>query len=164
VEQRLKERPSRDCPTWEYIPYIATKLRLYGGCQAVLAAGNLIWLSPERLCQSSQLTIGLSIESQMEELEKALKELRGVAAPWREQQCQQSRPPAAPRDWTTNQRIHMEQPILLATYVAEDGLVGGEALGPEGVRCPSVGECQSRRTGVGGWVIIPVEARGGGLG
>ena len=60
----------------------------------------------------------------MEELEKGLKEQRGFAAPWREQQCQQARLPGAPRDWTTNQRIHMEQPMALATYVAEDGLVG----------------------------------------
>jgi hypothetical protein len=59
----------------------------------------------------------------MEELEKGLKELKGCAAPWREQQYQQARPPA-PRDWTTNQRIHMEGPMALATYVAEDGLVG----------------------------------------
>jgi hypothetical protein len=29
----------------------------------------------------------------MEELEKELKELRGFAAPWREQQCQQARLP-----------------------------------------------------------------------
>ena len=43
-------------------------------------------------------------------------------------------------DWTTNQRIHMEG--HLTTYVTEDGLVGGETLGPEGVQCPSVGECQ----------------------
>ena len=28
------------------------------------------------------------------------------------------------RDWTTNQRVHMEGPIALATYVAEDDLVG----------------------------------------
>jgi hypothetical protein len=32
-------------------------------------------------------------------------------------------PPGAPRDGTTNQRIHMEQPTVLATYVAEDGLL-----------------------------------------
>ena len=31
--------------------------------------------------------------------------------------------PRAPRDWTTNQRVHMEGPMALATYVAEDGLV-----------------------------------------
>jgi hypothetical protein len=50
----------------------------------------------------------------MEELEKRLKE----------QQCQQARPPGAPRNWTTNQRIHMQGPMELAEYVAEDGLVG----------------------------------------
>jgi hypothetical protein len=59
----------------------------------------------------------------MEELEKGLKELMGFAAPWREQQCQQARP-GAPRDWTNNQRVHVEQPMALATYVAEDGPVG----------------------------------------
>ena len=30
----------------------------------------------------------------------------------------------APRDWTTNLRIHMEGPMAPATYIAEDGLVG----------------------------------------
>jgi hypothetical protein len=30
--------------------------------------------------------------------------------------------------------------------------VGGTALGPEGVRYPSVGECQGGKVGVGGWV------------
>ena len=59
----------------------------------------------------------------MEELEKGLKKLRGFAAPWREQQCQQARLPGAPIDWTTTKIIHMERPMVLATYVAEDGLV-----------------------------------------
>jgi hypothetical protein len=30
--------------------------------------------------------------------------------------------------------------------------VGGVALGPEGVQCPSVGKCQGGKTRVGGWV------------
>jgi hypothetical protein len=54
----------------------------------VLAERSLILLSPERLCQSlinrgrcSQPTIGLSVGSLMEELEKTLKELRGFATP-----------------------------------------------------------------------------------
>jgi hypothetical protein len=51
VEQRVKERPSRDCPTWEYIPYKETKPRYYCGCQEVLVDRSLIELSPERLCQ-----------------------------------------------------------------------------------------------------------------
>jgi hypothetical protein len=52
VEERLKERPSRDCFTWGSIPYAVIKPRHYCGCQQVLADRNLIWLSPERLCQS----------------------------------------------------------------------------------------------------------------
>jgi hypothetical protein len=51
VEQRLKERPSRDCPTWGSIPYIATKPRHYCGCQQVLADRSLIYLCPERFFQ-----------------------------------------------------------------------------------------------------------------
>jgi hypothetical protein len=57
-------------------------------------------------------------------LEKGLKKLRGFAAPWREQQSQPARTPRVLRDWTTNQRVHMEEPITLAAYVVEDDLVG----------------------------------------
>jgi hypothetical protein len=35
-----------------------------------------------------------------------------------------ARPPGAPGNWTTNQRVHMKGPMSEATYVAEDGLVG----------------------------------------
>jgi hypothetical protein len=51
-DQKLKKRPSRDCPTWGFIPYTVTKPRHYCGCQEVLADRSLIWLSPERPCQS----------------------------------------------------------------------------------------------------------------
>jgi hypothetical protein len=90
-------------------------------------------LSPERLCQRltklvvdacSQLTTGLIMGPLVKQLEKGLKKLRGFVAPWRKQQCQLARCPGAPGDWTTNQRVHKEGPIALATYMAEDGLVG----------------------------------------
>jgi hypothetical protein len=42
VEQRLKEKPSRDCPTWGSIPYSITKPRHYCGCQQELTDRNLI--------------------------------------------------------------------------------------------------------------------------
>jgi hypothetical protein len=42
VKQRLKERPSRDCPTWRSIPYTVTKSRHYCGCQKVHADRSLI--------------------------------------------------------------------------------------------------------------------------
>jgi hypothetical protein len=59
----------------------------------------------------------------MEELEKRLKEMREFAVPWREQQYKQTRGPRAPGDWTTNQVIYMEGPMVLAKYVTEDVLV-----------------------------------------
>jgi hypothetical protein len=43
--------------------------------------------------------------------------------------------------------------------------VGGATLGPEGIRCSSVGECQGRKMGVGGWMgstLIEVGGRGMG--
>jgi hypothetical protein len=62
--------------------------------------------------------------SPVEELEKGLKDLKGFAVPWREQKCQRVRCPGAPGDWTTNQRIHMAEPMAPATYDTEDGLLG----------------------------------------
>jgi hypothetical protein len=56
-----------------------------------------------------------------------LKEpLRRFIAPWdgATVSIHQTRPPGAPGDWTTNQRVHMEGFMALAAYVAEDGLVG----------------------------------------
>jgi hypothetical protein len=78
VEQRLKERPSRDCLTWESILFAATKPGLYCESQEVLTDGSLIWLFPERLCQSLTNTeaeclyptIGLSAGFLMEDLER----------------------------------------------------------------------------------------------
>jgi hypothetical protein len=37
VEQRLKKRPSRECPTWGSTPYTVTKSRHYCGYQEGLA-------------------------------------------------------------------------------------------------------------------------------
>ena len=36
--------------------------------------------------------------------------------------------------------------------------VGGATLGPEGVRCPRVRECQDRRMRMGGWGSTLIEA------
>ena len=82
-----------------------------------------------------QPIIGLSVGSLMYDLEKGLKELRGFAAPWREQRCEGAeglcspmegatlstdQTPGASGNWTTNQRVHMAQ----IAYVTADGLVG----------------------------------------
>jgi hypothetical protein len=72
----------------------------------VLADWNLRWLSPERFCHSLTNTeeevrrqpMDSARGSPVEEMEKGLKELRGVVTPWREQQGQQARapPPESP--------------------------------------------------------------------
>jgi hypothetical protein len=41
VEQRLKEQPSRLCPTWGSMPYRDIKLRHYCGYQKVLTDRSL---------------------------------------------------------------------------------------------------------------------------
>ena len=42
VEEKLKERPSRECPIWGSIQYTVTKCRDYCGCKQVLADRSLI--------------------------------------------------------------------------------------------------------------------------
>jgi hypothetical protein len=44
VEQRLKEKPSRDCPTWGSIPHADTKPRHYCGCQEALGLLDRSWI------------------------------------------------------------------------------------------------------------------------
>jgi hypothetical protein len=80
-EQRLKERPSRDCPTWRSIPYTDSKSRHYGGCYEVLADRSLMYLSLERLCQSLRNKDGMltakhwtSSGTPVEKPEKGLEE------------------------------------------------------------------------------------------
>jgi hypothetical protein len=54
----------------------------------------------------------------------------------------QSDSPRAPRNWTTNQRVHMERPMALTVYVAEDNLVGHQwEKQPLGL---SVSQCRGR--------------------
>jgi hypothetical protein len=75
----------------------------------------------------------------------------------------------APRHWTTNTTKKTHEGTHGAGLICNRGWtcwtsVGGEVLGPEGVRYPSVGECQGRRTGVGAWGSALIEVGGGGMG
>jgi hypothetical protein len=60
----------------------------------------------------------------MEEMEKGLKELRGVQCSPMEGATVSTGQTHSEPPGTTNQRTHMEGPMVLDTYVAEDGLVG----------------------------------------
>ena len=86
VEQRLKERPSRDCPTWGFIPdnshqTLTLLWMLRNACWRSLIDAVSWEALPERdkyRGRCSQPTIGLSLGSLIEELEKGLK---GFASP-----------------------------------------------------------------------------------
>jgi hypothetical protein len=81
----------------------------------------------------------------MEELEKGLKELRGFAAPWREQQCQPAqislelrgtRPPTKEHTWWDPWlRPNMWQRMALL-----------DISGRSNPQCPSIGEYQGRKS------------------
>jgi hypothetical protein len=59
----------------------------------------------------------------MEELEKGMKELFCIPMAGSNSVKWPDSPPS-PGDWATNQIVHMEGPMALAEYVAENGLVG----------------------------------------
>ena len=90
MEQKLKERLSRDCPTWGSITYTVAKTRYYCRCWEVIADWSLIWLSPESLCKCLTNTeVGAGNQpldsaqwSAVEELGKGLKEMRVFAVSW----------------------------------------------------------------------------------
>jgi hypothetical protein len=148
LEQRPKERPSRDHPTMQSIPCANTKPWQYCSCQNVLAvlweAGSPnTWLRQMHI----QQTIGLSLGIPMEELGKGQKELK---EPHRKNNS----------NWTphNSQRLS-HQPksihgvVCGSCYIHSRGLpylasLGGDALGPVEVWCPRLGgEVQ-----VCGWV------------
>jgi hypothetical protein len=102
----------------------------------------------------SQPTIGLSMESPMEE--KKLKELKCFAAPWGESTVS-TRQNTQSSQWPEHQPKSTHREMHSSGHICSRGWpcwtpVGEAALGPEGVRCPNVGECQDRETGVGGWL------------
>jgi hypothetical protein len=74
----------------------------------------------------------------MEELEKVPKELKGTATLYVEQY-----------ELTSNPEL-----LSLAAYVSKDGLVGHHwkerLFGLANFICPSTGECQGQKGGVGG--------------
>jgi hypothetical protein len=54
--------------------------------------------------------------------------------------------------------------MALAAYVAENGLVGGEALGLVKVICPSIRDCQCQEAELGELVSMEREEGRGGFG
>ena len=87
VEQRLKERPPRDCPTWVSIPYShQTQTLLWMPTNAcgqepdIAVSWEVLPVPNKYRGGCCQPNIGLST-SPMEKLEKGLMELKELAAP-----------------------------------------------------------------------------------
>ena len=115
----------------------------------------------------------------MEEMEKGLKEMRQFASPRREQHCQQGgsnivNRPDSPPSQSAAGLYHQSNYTHGATHGVGHTCgrrwhfwtsVGGVALRPQGVQCPSVQECQGERMGVGGLgsTLIEVARVGDGL-
>jgi hypothetical protein len=59
----------------------------------------------------------------MDELGEGLKELKGIATPWEEQQDQLTRPLRGPQGLKHQPKSHMERLVAPAAYVAEDCLI-----------------------------------------
>jgi hypothetical protein len=89
----------------------------------------------------------------MEELEKGLKELRRFAAPWGSNSVNWpgTPPPRPPTKEYTHGGTRGSSCICGRGWPCWT-LVGGVAIGPEGVQCLSVGECQDGKARVGRWV------------
>ena len=90
-----------------------------------------------------QPTIGLNTGSLMEKLEKGLKELKGFAAPYVEQQYETSRTPQSSQELShqpksTHGRTHGSNLICGRGWPCQTSM-GGDALGPVKAQCPSVG-------------------------
>jgi len=162
MEQRLKERPSRDRPTLGSIPSADTKPRHYCWCQELLAGRILVWLSSQRFliwlrqvqvltanhlstgtpkeegaegdCSPTGITISTSLATQSSQgLNHQTKSIHG-RTPGSSNMCN--------RGWP---------------YLA---IVEGEALGSEEACCSSIEDAGGVRPElVGEWVSTLLEAR-----
>jgi hypothetical protein len=84
MEQRLKEWPSRDHPTYGFIPSADTIADVKKHLQTEALYNCLLkgFAAPDQFrCRYSQPAIRLSLGTSMEELGEGLKELKGIVSP-----------------------------------------------------------------------------------
>jgi len=149
-EQRLKERPSRDCPTWESIPSADTKPRHYWWCEDVLADRRLAWLSSERLYQHLAKTDADTHRQPLHWTWDPNGRVRGRTE-GAEGNCNtMGRTTISTKQTPWNSQGLNQQPksirVLVhgSCYICSRGLpclasVGGDALGPVDAWCPREG-------------------------
>jgi hypothetical protein len=99
----------------------------------VLTDRSLIWLSPKTLCQSLTNIVADACSQPLDWAQVPDGEV-GEGTEGIEAVCSLmggatvltglAHLPGASRDWTTKERVCMEGPMVPASYVSEDGLVG----------------------------------------
>jgi hypothetical protein len=159
VEQKWKEGPSRDCPTWGYIPYTITKPRHFCGCQQVLTDRSLLKLSPERFhqwqIQRWILTAYHWAEHRVpnEEDRERTQGAEVVSSPIVETTIWTNQYPQGlnHQPKSTHGRTHGSS-CICSRGGSSQSSVGGEALGPMKALCPTVGGCQDQEARVDGLV------------
>jgi hypothetical protein len=172
VEQRVKDRPSRDCPTWGSIPYTVSKFRhLLMPRSACWQESDIAvsWETPPEpgkyRGRCLQLNIWLSTGSLMEDIEK---ELIGFAFHRRNNSINQPDPQSS--QGLNHQPKSTHGGTDDSNYICSRGWpcwssMGGETLGPVKAGCPSVGGMPGWGSG-SGWMagVTPHRSRGRGMG
>jgi hypothetical protein len=116
--------------------------------------------SPERQIQRQMLTANHWTESKVPNggVGEGTEGAGEVCSPKWAARVSTGKSPGAPRDWSTNQstngRTHCSSHICVRGWTFWTS-VGGAVLGPEGVPCPTVEECQGGKAGVGGLGEVP---------
>jgi hypothetical protein len=163
VEQKLKEKSSKDWSTWGSITYTATKCGCYCGFWEGLGNGSLIWLSSERLCQCLSNT-GMDAHSQPTDWAwgSLMKELQKRLRSWEELVCspmEGAMVSSGQKPWSSWGLNHQPKNTHGGTHgvgiICSSGWpcctsLGGEALGFEGFQWPYVGQCHGGKMGVSG--------------
>ena len=156
--QRLKERPSRDGPTWRSIPYTVTKPDTIVEAKKCLLTGAWYSCLLRDSARGSKPTTGLSTD---------WKSWRGLQPHKKNNKSTNQTPrPTPPKFPGTNHQpksthgaTHGSSRICSKGWPCQASL-GEEALGPVKAWCPSVGDrtakqewldLWARRGGRGGW-------------
>jgi hypothetical protein len=92
----------------------------------------------------------------MKELDKVPKELKGFAGPYEEQHYELTITPQSSLGLNHQPKkthgMTRGSNCICSRGWPSRSLMGGEALGPVKVLCPSIGDCQGQEAGLGGLV------------
>ena len=148
VEQRLNERPSRDCHTWGSIPFSVNKSIHYCGCQEELANRNLTNTEVDALSQP----LDWVQSPQWRSKRKDPRRWRNWQ-PHRTNKMWTNKYPQSSQGLnhqlkTTHGGIHGFSHICSRVWPHET-LMRGDPLGPVKAQCSSVREFQDREAGGG---------------